>query len=110
MKKYFLCIAIIFLSAQNCMAKNCWVWSGDNITVYVEDTELEWNENLTEFSVTVIDVIDNKSSRSKFYFYVRDENWFYNIGGKPEIMPVSKTNVSGYILEFAQNYLSESDE
>ena len=53
-------------------------------------------------------VIDNKSSRSKFYFYVRDENWFYNIGGKPEIMPVSKTNVSGYILEFAQNFIEEN--
>lgn len=109
MKKIFLCMAIIFLSVQNVSAKNCWVWSGENIEVYVEDSELEWDENRKEFSVTVIDVIGKNSVRSKFYFYERDENWFYNIGGKAEIMPVSKVNVSGYILEFAQKFL-EAEE
>lgn len=109
MKKYFLCALIFLLSAQNVSAKHCWVWSGENIEIYVEDTELVWEENRTEFSVTVIDVVDKKSSRSKFYFYERDGDWFYNIGGKAEIMPVSKTNVSGYILEFAQDFLSEEE-
>ena len=110
MKKIILCIAMILLSAQSVSAKNCWVWTGENMLVYVEDTELEWNEDYTEFSITVIDVYgeSNKVNRNKFYFYERDDNWFYNIGGTPEIMPVSKNNVSGYILEFAQNFIEET--
>lgn len=106
MKKIFLLLIGLFFFAPIAHAKHCWVWTGENINVYVEDSELEWNENGKEFSVTVIDVFGEdgkKINRNKFYFYEREKNWFYAIEGKQTIMPVSKANVSGYILEFAQS-------
>lgn len=112
MKKFFLCAAILFFCSQISHAANIWVWGNDDINIFIEDSELEWNENEKEFSVTVIDVVKNHNikGRNKFMFYRKEENWFYCISGKPEIIPVSKTNASGYILDFAKDFLAKSKE
>ena len=110
MKKIFLCTAILFFCCQISYAENIWVWGNNDINVFVEDSELEWDKNEKEFSVTVIDIIaePNRKVQNKFTFYEREKNWFYCIGGKPEIIPVSKLNSSGYILDFAKDFLAKS--
>jgi len=88
------------------------VWTGDGIEVFVEDTTVEFSEDRKEFSITVIDtVIGQKNFHlSRFNFYQQDEKWFYNITGKGIVIPVSKTNASGYILEFVEKkFPAETD-
>ena len=116
-KKIFLSAAILFLFSQNVSAQHNWVWTGDGIEVYIEDTTIDFSDNGKEFSVTVIDKVigQKKSHLSRFNFYQQGENWFYNITGKGNIIPVSKTNASGYILEFVEKLMpaetdSESEE
>ena len=71
MKNFFLCAAILFFCSQTSHAANIWVWGNDDINIFIEDSELEWNENEKEFSVTVIDVVKNHNikGRNKFMFY-----------------------------------------
>ncbi len=104
LKKFFLCAAILFFFCQNVSAQHNWVWTGDGIEVFIEDTTIDFSDDGKEFSVTVIDkIIGQKNFHlSRFNFYRQDENWFYNITGKGIVVPVSKTNASGYILEFVE--------
>ena len=107
LKKIFLCAAILFFFSQNVSAQHNRVWTGDGIEVFVEDTTIDFTDDGREFSVTVIDQVigQKKFHLSRFNFYRQDENWFYNITGKGVVVPVSKTNSSGYILEFVENIL-----
>ncbi len=104
MKKIFLSLAILFFCAQTVHAAHHWVWSGENITVYVEDTSLEWERNGREFSIKVIDVVGKSAGVSFLNFYEREGTWYYGITGKREIMPVSYVNASGNILDFAKKF------
>ena len=72
MKKIFLSLAILFFCAQTVHAAHHWVWSGENIEVYVEDTSLEWEKSGTEFSVKVIDVVGKSAGVSYLNFYERE--------------------------------------
>ena len=110
MKKIFLFMMTLFFCSQIASAAHQWVWENDSVTIYVEDTTVDVSEDGKEFSVTVIDVLREKNTfhLSRFNFYQKDENWFYNITGKGIVVPVSHTNVSGYILDFAKKYLPES--
>lgn len=112
LKKIILLAVIFFVNFSAVNARHNWVWTGDGIEIYVEDTTVEFSEDRKEFSVTVIDtVIGQKNFHlSRFNFYRQDEKWFYNITGKGTVIPVSKTNASGYILEFVEkNFPAETD-
>ena len=100
--KIFLIALILFLSNQTAYASHCWVYSADGIEIFVEDTTIDISENGKEFSITVIDQVAGQKNfhLSRFNFYQRDDNWFYSITGKGIVAPVSKTNASGYILDF----------
>lgn len=104
MKKIFLSLAILFFCAQTVYATHNWVWSGENIEVYVEDTSIEWEKNGAEFTVKVIDVIGKSAGVSYLNFYEREDSWYYGIVGKREIMPVTYANASGNILDFAKKF------
>ena len=114
MKNFFVLAAILFFSVQTVHAQHQWVWSGKNIEVYVEDTTVDVSEDKKEFSITVIDhLLGQKNFHlSRFEFYQQDENWFYSITGKGIVVPVSKTNSSGYILDFVKEKIlsKKSDE
>jgi len=114
LKKIFLLLMILLLNFSVAEARHQWIYTGDNIEIFIEDTTIEISDDKSEFSVTVIDkVIGQKNFHlSRFnFFYRQGENWFYNITGKGTIIPVSKTNASGYILEFIQqNFLAEVAE
>lgn len=109
MKKIFLCTVILFFSCQVSYAENQWIWGNKDISIFVEDTELTWDKNGKEFSVTVIDIISGQNDKRKnvLNFYEREKNWFYCIKGSPEIIPVSKVNSSGYILDFAKKFFAK---
>ena len=103
---------VLFFFCASANAQHNWVWTGDGIEVFVEDTTVEFSDDRKEFSVTVIDtVIGQKNFHlSRFNFYQQDEKWFYNITGKGIVIPVSKTNASGYILEFVEKkFPAETD-
>ena len=104
LKKIFLLLIIFSINFSVADARHQWVFTGNNIEIFIEDTTIEISDDRSEFSVTVIDkVIGQKNFHlSRFNFYRREGNWFYNITGKGTIVPVSKTNASGYILEFIQ--------
>ena len=104
-----LTVAILMFNLQIAFAAHQWVYSGENIEVYVEDTTIDVSEDGKEFSITVIDkIVGQKTAHlSRFNFYQQDDNWFYNITGKGIVVPVSHTNSSGYILDFAKKYLPE---
>ena len=104
MKKFFLSLAILFFCAQTVHAAHHWVWSGENIEVYVEDSSLEWEKNGREFSIQVNDVVGKSAGVSFLNFYEREGTWYYGITGKREIMPVSYVNASGNILDFAKKF------
>ena len=110
MKKIFLCMTILFFCTQTSHAEHMWIWGNKDINIFVEDTELEWDKDGKEFSVTVIDIItgSNETGRNKLQFYEREKNWFYSLAGKPEIIPVTKLNASGFILDFAKDFLSKT--
>jgi len=107
MKIFYAVFFALFFFCQNANAQHNWVWTGDGIEVFVEDTTIDFSDAGSEFSVTVIDkLIGQKNFHlSRFNFYRQDENWFYNITGKGIVVPVSKTNASGYILEFVEKIL-----
>jgi len=107
MKIFYAVFFALFFFCQNANAQHNWVWTGDGIEVFVEDTTIDFSDDGSEFSVTVIDkLIGQKNFHlSRFNFYRQDENWFYNITGKGIVVPVSKTNASGYILEFVEKIL-----
>ena len=109
LKKIFLLLIIFLLNFSAVEAKHNWVYTGDGIEIFVEDTTIEISDDRKEFSVTVIDkIIGQKNFHiSRFNFYRQDENWFYNITGKGTVIPVSKTNASGYILEFVEKIFPE---
>ena len=104
MRKIFALAAILFFFAQPVHAQHHWIWSGDDIEVYVEDTTVDVSDDRKEFSITVIDYLKGQKNfhLSRFEFYRQDENWFYSITGKGIVAPVSKTNSSGYILDFVK--------
>ena len=106
-KIFYALIFSLCFSCSDANAQHNWVWTGDGIEVFVEDTTIDFTDDGEEFSVTVIDQVigQKKFHLSRFNFYRQDENWFYNITGKGVVVPVSKTNSSGYILEFVENIL-----
>ena len=112
MKKICAVIFALLFFCASANAQHNWVWTGDGIEVFVEDTTVEFSDDRKEFSITVIDtVIGQKNFHlSRFNFYQQDEKWFYNITGKGIVAPVSKTNASGYILEFVEKkFPAETD-
>ena len=107
MKKFFAVFFALFFFSQSANAQHNWIYTGDGIEIYVEDTTIDFSDDGEEFSVTVLDkIIGQKNFHlSRFNFYCQNENWFYNITGKGVIVPVSKKNASGYILEFVEKIL-----
>ena len=112
LKKIFLIFLIAFFFCRTADARHNWVWTGNGIEIYVEDTTIEFSDDYSEFSVTVIDqVVGEKNFHlSRFNFYRKNENWFYNITGKGIVIPVSKANASGYILEFVEKFFPAEED
>ena len=111
-KRIFLLVACIFFLAPTVHAQHQWVWGNEKINVYVEDSEVVWNEKFDECRVKVFDVIEgqDKYGSNEFYFYLSDGEWFYYIAGQKDIMPVTHQNCSANILEFAKKYLPQQEE